>query len=225
MSWSHVRVELVNGSSSGQVSEFLVYVVSSGATVVAAENTKIFDDMRFQLVYLNNRQDLSGGRLDLLKFTHEVPKPRFGMDFGRCEQLHSEDLRRRFIWGGLSSGEILSVVEIFEVTPHVVKNFGVLCRYNSRTGTHNVYKEFRDLTRTGAVDQLYADMASRHRARYRSIQIIDVKTVKPKQVTRPNIIQFLNPRLRFPLPHRVKRTPVAQYKKKFAFATATTFQH
>ncbi|KAJ7738457.1 hypothetical protein DFH07DRAFT_752516, partial [Mycena maculata] len=31
--------------------------------------------------------------------------------------------------------------------------------YNSRLGTHNMYKEFRDLSRVDAVKSLYQDMA------------------------------------------------------------------
>jgi len=36
-----------------------------------------------------------------------------------------------------------------------VKNFGVWVRYQSRTGYHNMYKEYRDTTLNGAVEQLY----------------------------------------------------------------------
>eukprot|EP01103_Thecamoeba_quadrilineata_P012778 TRINITY_DN337_c1_g2_i1.p1 TRINITY_DN337_c1_g2~~TRINITY_DN337_c1_g2_i1.p1 ORF type:complete len:186 (+),score=20.30 TRINITY_DN337_c1_g2_i1:26-559(+) len=159
---------------------------------------------------------------------HETHPKVFRMKLFAPSKIHAKS-RFWYFMGKLqkikpSSGEILSVVEIYEKSPHVVKNFGVLCRYNSRTGTHNVYKEFRDLSRNGAVEQLYADMASKHRARYRSIQIIDVKTVKPKQVTRPNVIQFLPTKLRFPLPHRVIRAGLAQYKKKYAYANRPTHQ-
>ncbi len=36
-----------------------------------------------------------------------------------------------------------------------MKNFGVWVRYQSRTGYHNMYKEYRDTTLNGAVEQLY----------------------------------------------------------------------
>jgi ribosomal protein L20A (L18A) len=52
-----------------------------------------------------------------------------------------------------------------------VKNFGIWLRYDSRSGTHNMYKEFRELTRADAVKSLYQDMAARHRARFRSIHV------------------------------------------------------
>jgi large subunit ribosomal protein L18Ae len=52
-----------------------------------------------------------------------------------------------------------------------VKNFGIWIRYDSRSGTHNMYKEYRETSRTAAVEALYADMAARHRARFRSIHV------------------------------------------------------
>jgi len=105
-----------------------------------------------------------------------------------------------------ASGEILSVNEIFEHRPSTIKNFGILVRYDSRTGTHNMYKEYRDLTRVGAVTQLYQDLAGRYRARFRNIQIISVDAIKKTaDVRRPNVRQFLDAKIKFPLPHRVIR--------------------
>lgn len=51
-----------------------------------------------------------------------------------------------------TSGEIVSVNKIFEKKPSAVKNFGVWLRYNSRSGTHNMYKEYREMSRTDAVE-------------------------------------------------------------------------
>ena len=48
-------------------------------------------------------------------------------------------------------GEILRVSEIFERKPTTVKNFGVWIRYDSRSGTHNMYKEYRELSRADAI--------------------------------------------------------------------------
>jgi large subunit ribosomal protein L18Ae len=52
-----------------------------------------------------------------------------------------------------------------------VKNFGIWIRYDSRSGTHNMYKEYREMSRTDAVEALYQDMAARHRSRFRSIHV------------------------------------------------------
>lgn len=52
-----------------------------------------------------------------------------------------------------------------------VKNFGIWIRYDSRSGTHNMYKEYREMSRTDAVEAMYQDMAARHRSRFRSIHV------------------------------------------------------
>jgi len=118
-----------------------------------------------------------------------------------------------------ANGEIVSVNVIHEKKPGKVKNFGIWLRYDSRSGTHNLYKEFRDLTRAAAVHTLYQDMAARHRARFRSIQVIRVQEIeKTADVKRPYIKQLLIPKLRFPLPHRVPKT-----RSKFVAHRPSTF--
>ena len=46
-------------------------------------------------------------------------------------------------------------MQIFEKKPTTIKNFGIWLRYQSRTGYHNMYKEYRDVTLNGAVEQMY----------------------------------------------------------------------
>jgi ribosomal protein L20A (L18A) len=58
-------------------------------------------------------------------------------------------------------------LQIFEKRPTTVKNFGIWVRYQSRTGYHNAYKEYRDATLNGAVEQLY-QVRKRKRHGYRS---------------------------------------------------------
>ena len=43
--------------------------------------------------------------------------------------------------------------------------------YHFRSGTHNMYREYRDLTVSAAVTQCYRDMGARHRARAHAIQV------------------------------------------------------
>jgi large subunit ribosomal protein L18Ae len=52
-------------------------------------------------------------------------------------------------------------------------------------------------------------MAARHRARFRSVQIIRVAEVKDADVRRQYIKQILTPKLAFPLPHRLQTPPKA----------------
>lgn len=106
-----------------------------------------------------------------------------------------------------ASGEIVSVNIISEPHPTKVKTFGVWLRYESRSGIHNMYKEYRDVTRVGAVETMYMDLAARHRARFRNIHILKVVELeKSDDVKRPYARQFLAKGLKFPLPHRVERT-------------------
>ncbi|KAI0635338.1 ribosomal L18ae/LX protein domain-containing protein [Trametes polyzona] len=105
-----------------------------------------------------------------------------------------------------ASGEIIGVNVIHEKKPLKIKNFGIWLRYDSRSGTHNMYKEFRELSRADAVKALYQDMAARHRARFRSIHILRVVEIeKSEDIRRPYIKQLLVPKLKFPLPHRVQK--------------------
>lgn len=114
-----------------------------------------------------------------------------------------------------TQGEIIACNQIFEPRPALVKNFGFFLRYNSRTGTHNMYKEYRDVTRCGAVSQLYQDMAARHRCGFRAIQIIDAKVVPSNKVKRANAKQFINSQIKFPLPHRIVKPSTAQFRRTF----------
>lgn len=118
-----------------------------------------------------------------------------------------------------ASGEIVAVNTIAETHPTKVKNFGIWLRYESRSGIHNMYKEYRDVTRVGAVEGMYMDLAARHRARFRNIHILKVVELeKADDVKRQYTRQFLTKGLKFPLPHRVQKT-----KKTFQSKVPSTF--
>ncbi|KAF2435465.1 ribosomal protein L18ae [Tothia fuscella] len=120
-----------------------------------------------------------------------------------------------------TNGEIVSLNLINEKRPQRVKNFGIWIRYDSRSGTHNMYKEYRELSRCDAVESLYQDMAARHRARFRSIHILKVIEVeKTDDLRRPYMKQLVTKNLKFPLPHRI---PKAATKKIFAANRPSTF--
>eukprot|EP00920_Eleutheroschizon_duboscqi_P022919 GHVT01056022.1.p1 GENE.GHVT01056022.1~~GHVT01056022.1.p1 ORF type:complete len:187 (-),score=36.42 GHVT01056022.1:735-1295(-) len=115
-----------------------------------------------------------------------------------------------------SGGEILACNVLKEAKPDRVKNFGMWLRYDSRTGTINMYKEFRDTTRRGAVTQLLADMSGRHRARPERIQIIRICEVKNEDCRRTPITQLHNPKLKFP---QIRRLPMVPKDKRMTFTT------
>lgn len=100
-----------------------------------------------------------------------------------------------------TAGQIVKVQLVHEKNPtDKVKNYGIWLRYDSRTGTHNMYREYRELTVADAVTHAYRDMGSRHSARASSIQIIRVAPIEASKCRRPNIKQFHNNRIKFPLP-------------------------
>lgn len=96
-----------------------------------------------------------------------------------------------------TTGEILDVNEITEKNTTSVKNFGIWMKYNSRSGTHNMYREYRDVTLNAAIGNLYNDMAGRHRSRNKSIQIIRTATVADADCKRPNTLQFHDPEIKY----------------------------
>lgn len=122
-----------------------------------------------------------------------------------------------------TTGEILDINELTEKNSRIVKNYGILLKYDSRSGTHNMYKEFRDTTLCGAVDQLYSEMAGRHRSRFRSIQIISTGIVKAADCKRPNVTQFHNSKIKFPLQHRILRDPSKRTRSIYKASRPTTF--
>jgi len=140
-----------------------------------------------------------------------------------------------------SAGEIVSLNVIHEKRPMNIKNFGIWIRYDSRSGTHNMYKEYREMSRTDAVESLYQDMAARHRARFRSIQVNDscshswfaivltlsftqilkvVEVEKTADIRRPYIKQLVTKGLKFPMPHR---SPTNVGRKVFSAKRPATF--
>lgn len=121
-----------------------------------------------------------------------------------------------------TTGEILDVNEIREKDPRTVNNYALWIRYDSRSGTHNMYREYRSLTLNNAVDQMYSEMAGRHRARPRSIQIIRTAIIADEDCKRPHILQFVNGDVKFPLPHRLQRASSKKFRTTFKASRPNT---
>ncbi|XP_069760340.1 large ribosomal subunit protein eL20 isoform X4 [Narcine bancroftii] len=78
-------------------------------------------------------------RMRIFAPNHIVAKSRFWYFISLMKKLKK------------SAGEIVYCGQVFEKSPEKVKNFGIWLRYDSRSGTHNMYREYRDLTTAGAV--------------------------------------------------------------------------
>ncbi|XP_045603976.1 large ribosomal subunit protein eL20 [Procambarus clarkii] len=122
-----------------------------------------------------------------------------------------------------ASGEIVSINLVVERKPQVVKNIGIWLRYDSRSGTHNMYREYRDLTVSGAVTQCYRDMGARHRARAHSIQIMRVETVSVGKCRRPLTTQFHNSNISFPYLSHTKKKNMKMDRITYGRPTPMTF--
>ncbi|EFN55986.1 hypothetical protein CHLNCDRAFT_30965 [Chlorella variabilis] len=114
-----------------------------------------------------------------------------------------------------ANGQILACNEIFERNPTTVKNYGIWVRYQSRTGFHNAYKEYRDTTLNGAVEQMYQEMGSRHRVRSPCIQIIKTATITAAQCKRAATQQLHDSKISFPLTRKVLRPSSRKYRTTF----------
>ncbi|XP_064961586.1 large ribosomal subunit protein eL20-like isoform X2 [Musa acuminata AAA Group] len=111
------------------------------------------------------------------------------------------------------------VCPIFERKPTKIKNYGIWLRYQSRTGYHNMYKEYRDTTLNGAVEQMYNEMASRHRVRCLCIQIIRTATIPSKLCK-----QFHDSKIKFPVVFKKVRPPTRKLKTTFKASRPSLFK-
>jgi len=121
-----------------------------------------------------------------------------------------------------ANGQIVAVNEIFEADPTTVKNYGIWIRYQSRTGFHNMYKEYRDVTLNGAVQMMYEEMGGRHRVRAPCLQIIKTALVPDENCKRDNTRQFHGDDVSFPLTHKVIRPSSKALRSTFKYVRPST---
>merc|ERR1711862_945197 len=113
-----------------------------------------------------------------------------------------------------SGGELLAVNELHDRGPTKVKNYGIWLRYESRTNTHNMYKEFRDVNINGAVSQLYAEMAGRHRAKPGAVQIINTAVLKAAECKRDHVVEMHQNDLKCPM---ITKLPLVSKRMRTTF--------
>ena len=124
-----------------------------------------------------------------------------------------------------AQGQILSVNQIFERRPNHVKTYGIVLRYQSRTGIHNMYKEFRDISLNGAVSQLHMEMAGNHRASRDTISIIRTAVLNSKDdLRRSKTHLFRDNGIKFPITRTVARASQARYRAIFKGSKPRTFR-
>ncbi|KAK5785715.1 hypothetical protein PVK06_040325 [Gossypium arboreum] len=87
-------------------------------------------------------------------------------------------------------------------------NYGIWLYYLSHTSYHNMYKEYHDTTLNGAFEQMYTEMASRHRVRFPCILIIKIATIPAKLCKRDSTQEF---------PQLQNQVPIGVQEGKAAF--------
>lgn len=91
-------------------------------------------------------------------------------------------------------------LQITEKYPTKIKNYGVWVRYQSRTGYHNMYKEYRDVTLNGAVEQVPPSphaQAYQHTARSSTAPCVGPAALHQTVMCRPNVTVLLSLRRDF----------------------------
>mmetsp|Transcript_8098 Transcript_8098/g.19750 ORF Transcript_8098/g.19750 Transcript_8098/m.19750 type:complete len:199 (+) Transcript_8098:24-620(+) len=125
-----------------------------------------------------------------------------------------------------ANGEILQINEVFEKKPQSVSTYGIWMRYDSRTGHHNMYREYRHVSINNAVSKMYQDVAARHRSRFSNVQIVRTGQVPSSLVRKTSTTDYLGNKVAFPLTHRVIRPSSKTFKKTFvARRPRTCFDH
>lgn len=132
---------------------------------------------------------------------------------------------RRQLKTKAAQGQILSVNKIYEKRANHVKTFGIVLRYQSRTGNHNMYKEFRDVSLNGAVSQLHMEMAGNHRASRDTVSIIRTAVLNKKDdIRRPKSHLFRENGIKFPIVRSTSRASQRRYRSVFKATKPRTFR-
>lgn len=100
-----------------------------------------------------------------------------------------------------------------------------MLRYESRTGNHNMYKEYRDVSLNGAVSQLHQEMSGNHRASPDTISIVRTAILNKKdEIRRPKSNLYRSNELKFPILRTVVRASQKKYKTIFKANRPNTFR-
>ncbi|KAL0264013.1 UNVERIFIED_CONTAM: hypothetical protein PYX00_010967 [Menopon gallinae] len=95
---------------------------------------------------------------------------------------------------------VLKIEELLEdIKDMKIKNYGIQLVYRSKKGIHNMYKEFRSISRCKAVEMLFNDMAGRHKAKRDDIKIVSVKELATEELRRDKVIQFTKENVMYPI--------------------------
>ena len=118
-----------------------------------------------------------------------------------------------------SKGEILKIQEIHEKNTTIAKNYGIFLKYKSRTGIHNIYKEFRDVSLKGAVNQMYNEMGGNYKIDSEKVEIINTTELNDDKLRlrNPRCLQWVNTeKMAYPIWRKTIRKTQARFNTNFS---------
>ena len=98
-----------------------------------------------------------------------------------------------------SAGELVSFKKIHSLKTNFIRNFGIWIKYDSKNGPINMYKEYRDISVIGAIEQLYLEMAGSYKVKWSSIIVLRTEELNKSECIRGKIKQFHGVKNNFPL--------------------------
>ena len=145
-------------------------------------------------------------------FKLEVFAPNYVVAKSRFWKLMNDKNKVKSTHGDILSCKVVKDKKI------AARNYSInLVYYSQLCGYTYMTKEFRDVSKAGAVSQAYNDLASRHRARYHNIEILAVKSISNENCRRAFVTQFHKEGLSFPIlqkKEKVARKERAIFVKK-----------
>jgi len=96
---SHIVVHLLDSTTAGNITVFLVDVVGAMKTVVTKEDGKVLHGVGTTLSELLTSKNLTSGSLHLAHLGQEVPETRLGDDLVCSEDTHAVDLLLSLVGG------------------------------------------------------------------------------------------------------------------------------
>ena len=126
-----------------------------------------------------------------------------------------------------SHGEVLKIQEVHEKTKTITKNFGVFLKYRSHTGVHNMFKEYRDVSMRGAIDQMYNEIAGNYKASSERVDIIKTVELNKEElkIRNPRCLQWVDTEsIQYPLWRKTARPTHSKYSSHFAKRRPVVFK-
>lgn len=113
MARSHIAIALRDSTADGQITVLAVHVVGTGTGIVAQPDAEVLHAQRSLLQDTLDRDDLTGGLLELTQLPQEVPETGLGHDMVRCEDVHLEQRRIRILLRGQLTPDDLVFLQLW----------------------------------------------------------------------------------------------------------------